>query len=78
MFCSDMSVKAPLRPCYTVKQVSWYLYHATFCIMILVSLHTKSSSMFHAVCLQIVPAKMENPENEDITNSHRLSWTAKK
>jgi hypothetical protein len=24
-----------------------YLYHATFCIMILVSLHTKSSSMFH-------------------------------
>ena len=31
-----------------VKQVSWYLYHATFCIMILVSLHTKSSSMFHA------------------------------
>jgi hypothetical protein len=78
MFCSDMSVKAPLRPCYTVKQVSRYLYHATFCIMILVSLHTKSSSMFHAVCLQIVPAKMENPENEDITNSHRLSWTAKK
>ena len=78
MFCSDMSVKALLRPCYTVKQVSRYLYHATFCIMILVSLHTKSSSMFHAVCLQIVPAKMENPENEDITNSHRLSWTAKK
>ena len=37
-----------LRPCYTVKQVSRYLYHATFCIMILVSLHTKSSSMFHA------------------------------
>ena len=34
--------------------------------MILVSLHTKSSSMFHAVCLQIVPAKMENPDNEDI------------
>jgi hypothetical protein len=22
--------------------------------------------MFHAVCLQIVPAKMENPNNEDI------------
>jgi hypothetical protein len=22
--------------------------------------------MFHAVCLQIVPAKMENPYNEDI------------
>ena len=22
--------------------------------------------MFHAVCLQIVPAKMENPDNEDI------------
>jgi hypothetical protein len=36
------------RTCYTVKQVSRYLYHATFCIMILVSLHTKSSSMFHA------------------------------
>ena len=35
-------------PCYTVKQVLRYLYHATFCIMILVSLHTKSSSMFHA------------------------------
>ena len=35
-------------PCYTVKQVSRYLYHATFCIMILVSLHTKSSSMCHA------------------------------
>jgi hypothetical protein len=33
---------------YTVKQVSRYLHHATFCIMILVSLHTKSSSMFHA------------------------------
>ena len=48
MFCSGMSVKAPLRPCYTVKQVSRYLYHATCCIMILVSLHTKSSSMFHA------------------------------
>ena len=31
-----------------VKQVSRYFYHATFCIMILVSLHTKSSSMFHA------------------------------
>ena len=30
------------------KQVSRYLYHTTFCIMILVSLHTKSSSMFHA------------------------------
>jgi hypothetical protein len=56
-----------LRPCYTVKQASRYLYHATFCIMILVSLHTKSSSMFHAeLFLQIVPAKMENPENEDI------------
>ena len=51
---------------YMVKQVSRYLYHATFCIMILVGLHTKSSSMFHAVCLQIVPAKMENPDNEDI------------
>ena len=37
-----------LRPCYTVKQASRYLYHATVCIMILVSLHTKSSSMFHA------------------------------
>ena len=37
-----------LRPCYTVKKVSRYLYYATFCIMILVSLHTKSSSMFHA------------------------------
>ena len=37
-----------LRSCYTVKQVSRYLYHATFCIMILVSLHTKSSIMFHA------------------------------
>ena len=37
-----------LRPCYTVKQVSRYLYHATFCIMILVSLHTKSSSTLHA------------------------------
>jgi hypothetical protein len=37
-----------LRPCYMVKQVSRYLYHATFCIMILVSLRTKSSSMFHA------------------------------
>jgi hypothetical protein len=49
-----------------LKQVSRYLYHATFCIMILVSLHTKSSIMFHAVCLQIVPAKMENPDNEDI------------
>jgi hypothetical protein len=23
--------------------------------------------MFHAVCLQIVPAKMENPDNEDIS-----------
>jgi hypothetical protein len=46
--------------------LSRYLYHATFCIMILVRLHTKSSSMFHAVCLQIVPAKMENPDNEDI------------
>ena len=46
--------------------ISRYLYHATFCIMILVSLHTKSSSMFHAVCLQIVPAKMKNPDNEDI------------
>ena len=34
--------------------------------MILVSLHTKSSSTFHAVCLQIEPAKMENPDNEDI------------
>jgi spore germination protein GerM len=34
--------------------------------MILVSLHTKSSSMFHAVCLQIVLTKMENPDNEDI------------
>ena len=34
--------------------------------MILISLHTNSSSMFHAVCLQIVPAKMENPDNEDI------------
>jgi hypothetical protein len=34
--------------------------------MILVSLHTKSSNMFHAVYLQIVPAKMENPDNEDI------------
>ena len=34
--------------------------------MILVNLHTKSSSMFHAVCLQIVPAKMENPDNEYI------------
>ena len=55
-----------LRPCYTVKQVSRYLYHATFCIMILVSLHIKSSSTFHAVCLQIEPAKMENPDNEDI------------
>ena len=56
-----------LRPCYTVKQVSRYLYHATFCIMILVSLHTKSSSMFHAESfLQIVPAKMEKPDNEDI------------
>ena len=31
-----------------VKQVLWYLYHATFCIMIIVSLHTKSCSMFHA------------------------------
>ena len=30
------------------KQVSRYLYHATFCIMILISLHTNSSSMFHA------------------------------
>jgi hypothetical protein len=40
--------KIPLRPCYTVKQVSRYLYHATLCIMILVSLHTKSSSKFHA------------------------------
>ena len=30
-----------LSPCYTVKQVSRYLYHATFCIMILISLHTK-------------------------------------
>jgi hypothetical protein len=38
----------PLRPCYTVKQVSRYLYHATLCIIILVSLHTKSSIMFHA------------------------------
>ena len=57
-----------LRPCYTVKQASRYLYHATFCIMILVSLHTKSSSMFHAESfLQIVPAKMEKPDNEDIT-----------
>jgi hypothetical protein len=37
-----------LWPCYTVKQVSRYLYHATFCIMIRVSLHTKSSGMFHA------------------------------
>jgi hypothetical protein len=37
-----------LRPCYTLKQVSRYLYHATFCIMILVSLHTKSSNMLHA------------------------------
>jgi hypothetical protein len=55
-----------LRPCYTVKQVSRYLYHATFCFTILVSLHTKSSSMFHAVCLQIVPAIMKNPDNEDI------------
>jgi hypothetical protein len=56
-----------LRPCYTVKQVSRYLYHATFCIMILVSLHTKSSSMFYAeFFLQIVPAKMEKPDNEDI------------
>ena len=35
------------RPCYTVNQVSRYLYHATLCIMILASLHTKSSSMFH-------------------------------
>jgi hypothetical protein len=34
--------------------------------MILVSLHTKSSSIFHAVCLQIAPTKMENPDNEDI------------
>ena len=49
-----------------VKQVSRCLYHATFCIMTLVSLHTKLSSMFHAVCLQIVPAKMENPDIEDI------------
>ena len=56
-----------LRPCYTVKQASRYLYHATFCIMILVSLHTKSSSMFHAESfLQIVPAKMEKPDNENI------------
>jgi hypothetical protein len=38
--------------------------------MILVSLHTKSSSMFHAVCLQIVPAKMENPNNEDIEDGN--------
>ena len=64
-----------LRPCYTVKQVSQYLYHATFCIMILVSLHTKSSSMFHAVCLQIVPAKMENPDNEDIIIQIEFLWT---
>ena len=57
----------PLRPCYTVKQVLRYLYHANFCIMILVSLHTKSSNMFHAeFFLQIVPAKMEKPDNEDI------------
>jgi hypothetical protein len=49
-----------------VKQVARYFYHGTFCIMILVSLHTKSSSMFHAVCSQIVPAKMKNPDNEDI------------
>jgi len=34
--------------------------------MSLVSLHTKSSSTLHAVCLQIVPTKMENPDNEDI------------
>jgi len=31
--------------------------------MILVSLHTKSSSMFHG---KLFPPKMENPENEDI------------
>ena len=69
-----------LRPCYTVKQASRYLYHATFCIMILVSLHTKSSSMFHAESfLQIVPAKMEKPDNEDIIiqieeTLHLLIW----
>jgi hypothetical protein len=34
--------------------VSRYLYHATFCIMILVSLHTKSSSMFHAELFYIL------------------------
>jgi hypothetical protein len=68
------------RPCYTVKQVSRFLYHATFCNMILVSLHTKSSSMFHAVCLQIIPAKMENPDNENIIiqieeTLHLLLWS---
>ena len=46
--------------------LSQSVYHATFCIMILVSLHTKLSSTFHAVCLQIELAKMENPDNEDI------------
>ena len=48
IFQMGISPYVLLRSCYTVKQVSRYLYHATFCIMILISLHTKSSSMFHA------------------------------
>jgi hypothetical protein len=36
-------------------------------LSVLFCLHTKSSSMFHAVFfLRIVPAKMEKPDNEDI------------
>ena len=50
LYYTDLYIKVTcqLWPCYTVKKVSRYLYHATFCIMILVSLHTKLSSMIHA------------------------------
>ena len=59
--CVFVDERRFLRPCYTVKQVSRYLYHATFCIVILVSLHTKSSSMFHAECLyKLFPPKWRN------------------
>jgi hypothetical protein len=63
----------PLRPYYTVKQVSRYLYHAPFCIMILVSLHTKSRSMLHAEFVY----KLSPPKWRILTMktlSYKLRW----
>ena len=52
------------------KQVSRYLYHATFCIMILVSLHTKSSSMFHAEFVY----KLFRPKWRILTRHYHRNW----